>query len=202
MSVLLTVNQKEKTMDIELRKEKILEKLDDFKKNGVRTTTKTSMQEICNFQDLIGTANYKEIFEIYESLTQEQRRTFIWVCTCTLSPESCEEIIKQTTIRIQRKKLYEECDLYVEDQMKSVNKRELEIREKESVFDACRKSYWKRLNQLKKENTKLKNENEQYKQANEDMYQTNKTLGYYIRQLKDDVSKFHALKDLLKTIKE
>lgn len=185
-------------MTLEERKKEILEKMENFKKHGIRTDTK----ETCRFQDLIGQTTFNTIFKIYESFTQDQRRTFLWACSCTLSPESCEEIIKQTTIRVQRKAMMAEFEEWMEERSVSLDKREVEILEREKVFDACRKSYWKRMQALKAENKKLKADNQQYKVLNEEAYQTNKTLCYHVRQLKGDLSRFHALKNLLKEMKE
>jgi hypothetical protein len=179
-------------MTIETRTKEILKKLDDFKKNGIRTDIK----EVCHFQDLIGTADYKTIFEIYESFDQPNRRTFIWACCCTLSAESCEEIIKQTTIRIQRKAMMVEFEEWMEERSVILDKRESEIAEREQVFDKCKKSYWRRIRELKDERSDLTRGHRHLRKANEDLCQENIRLRREVYKM----FKLNKLKNILREL--
>ena len=73
----------------------VTEQLDHFKANGISRDPKR-VQEVLDWQDVIGTKTSKGITALWESLEEEHRTIFIWACGATLSPQMLYVVVKCT----------------------------------------------------------------------------------------------------------
>ena len=64
----------------------VLEQLKNFKDNGISRESKR-INEILDWQDEIGLKTNMQITELWDTLPNDFRNIFIWVCAATLSPE-------------------------------------------------------------------------------------------------------------------
>jgi len=77
----------------------------------------------------------------YKDLDKMDRQTFIWACGCCLAQDSFIDIIKITTIRIERERLYDDFN-------KDCTERETGLFQKEQNLQDCKKAIYKKIRTL------------------------------------------------------
>ena len=110
--------------------------LEDFKKNGIRQGTKTGLQNVIDYQDLIGRATNDEIYEAWGQLNAFERNLFTWACACCLSQETVSSVVNYTLGKDARRRVLKDLEDRYADLEKSENAlaartRSVEAREKE-----------------------------------------------------------------------
>lgn len=158
--------------------------LDEFRRNGITHDAKDKQHvNTLNFQDFVGRMTNDRLFSFYDGLDTDQRKTFIWACTCTLHYDTAIDVIRATTGRIERKRLYDEFDKYATE-------REMTLYKKQQTFEDCKKSIHKKIANLRSEievwwsqNQSLKNRlawqqtrADQLQESNDMLYKRNKQL--------------------------
>jgi hypothetical protein len=125
--------------------------LETFKANGITHNAKDKRhQDTLDFQDFVMNFNSDGLYAFYSDLNTDQKRLFIWACTNTLHFDSCVDIIKSTTLREERQKLYAEFNEYATE-------REVSIYKKEEIFNDCKKQIYRKIRNLNNEIESLKN---------------------------------------------
>ena len=77
-----------------MNKTELLTMLNNFKKNGI-SHDKKRLQEVLDFQDIIGRSSFNDILESYAAMDHTEKGTFLWAtCTC-LAKDTFLEIIKK-----------------------------------------------------------------------------------------------------------
>ena len=125
--------------------------LKQFKDYGIsHEASDERFQHTLDFQDFIGHSSQPELTQFYKDLDQNERKLFIWACSVCLSPDSLIEVLKSTTILIERERLYDQFE-------KDIEKRETGLFLKERAFDDCKKSIHKKIASLNSDIQDLKN---------------------------------------------
>lgn len=125
--------------------------IETFAKNDITHDSKDNrFQDTLDFQDFVGRMNNTELFDFYKDLDQNQRRTFIWACTCTLHQDTAVDVIKSTTVALERHRLYDEFET-------DIGQKEDNLFKREQTFRDCKKPIHKKIASLKSEIESLKN---------------------------------------------
>jgi len=120
-----------------------IEFLNEFKTSGISHDSGDKRFQITlDFQDFVGHMNKTEINEFYTDLDQSNRALFIWACSCCLSFDSMVDILKQTTILNERKRLYDDFDTDIQG-------RENKLFDQENRFSDAKKHIHRKIRTLR-----------------------------------------------------
>ena len=116
------------------------ELMEEFRVGGIRMpkvgeadpkeAERKRLSKVIEFQDIIGRSTNKEITAAWDQLDMPQKNTFIWVISCTLSPDSVVSIMMETVGHDVKKKIREQFELdnmEIEKQFSEINQRKLEV---------------------------------------------------------------------------
>ena len=121
------------------------ELLKSFKDNGISQNAKDARFALTlDFQDFIGHMNKVELTAFYKDLDQNERKNFIWAVSVCLSPDSLIDVLKSTTILLERERLYDDFE-------QEFSERDQKAFERERTFEDCKKSIYKKIRSLKNE---------------------------------------------------
>ena len=173
-----------------MKTERTKELLRRFKDYGISHDPNNGLQFTLEYQDCIGHATEKEIYEFYESLNQPERELFFWSNGLTLCYDMAVRIMKFTTIASMRKREQEDLTRYFEEKFK-------ELDSKVRVFEENRKHVWKRIDLLREQvrvlKVNLQHAKDDKGRAWKNYYESDKEN----RTLREKAKKFDTLKGLL-----
>ena len=131
-------------MNIE-RADELLKKF----KNGISHDPKKGLDDILDYQDVIGHSSMKEIAEFEDALDQDEKKHFVWVNFLTLSHDLSVDILLKTVIKRKTERIIAG---YEED----IKGREDTLFENEMKLQSAKKSIYKKIADLREDNYSLK----------------------------------------------
>jgi len=174
--------------DYDEHTQKGIDFLTQFKTAGITHDAKRrEFQQTLDFQDFIGHMTTDQLFDFYEQLDQDFKGIFIWSCLNTQHFDTCVDIIKSTTIRSQRRKLYDDFDQYA-------CKKELELAKREDTFEACKKPIHKKIRYLNSEIETLRNRLAWNEETKKTLQESNRQLHRRNAELENKACDFDNLK--------
>jgi hypothetical protein len=161
-------------MTIAERAEKIKTALAAFKRDGIRGGGKGAIAAVVDYQDLVMRTggDGAELREIEASMTDEERRLFVWANGCTLDADSFARIFMQTVGRRKILAVYEsergelaEWEKRLDEKEATLRGREAEakriVREAEAraeAADEAKERIQERVNEVCAEMTEVRRE--------------------------------------------
>ena len=132
-----------------MKTERALEMIRDFRKHGISHEPGKGLDAVLNFQDIIGRSTPREITEFYRTLDNiDDRQSFFWAISRTLDFDSFIQILKSTTILMERERLYEDFD-------KDCLKREMALSKAEQTLEDGKRTIYNRIRRVERERDTL-----------------------------------------------
>ena len=128
-----------------LRAEELLKKF----KSGISHDPKKGLDDILDWQDVIGHSSMQEIAEFEGALDQDEKKHFVWVNFLTLSHDLSVDILLKTVIKRKTERIIAG---YEED----IKGREDTLFDNEMKLQSAKKSIYKKIASLREDNYSLK----------------------------------------------
>ena len=155
-------------------------------KNGISHDPKKGLDDILDWQDVIGHSSMQEIAEFEGALDQDEKKHFVWVNFLTLSHDLSVDILLKTVIKRKTERIIAG---YEED----IKGREDTLFENEMKLQSAKKSIYKKIASLRKDNARLRKESN----TNLAGWMRANTSKANVKYLKEKAVKFDELKALL-----
>lgn len=81
--------------------------LQDFKANGINHEPGKGLNKVLRFQDLIGTSNGQDLYDLTEDMDNNDRQILIWVSGCCLSFEGFMQVTKWGVMQRYSEKVHD-----------------------------------------------------------------------------------------------
>jgi myosin heavy subunit len=181
-------------MKLEDRTLEVEELMNHFRLHGIRSDGK--LKDVCRFQDLIMQSNSVEWKSMYQSWDQAQRRNFLWCCSCTLSPETMEEIIRHTIISVMRTAELDNLSEHWDEALKKIADREHAVMVREKYADELEEDLEKQKQYVRDAGVVI----EALKNINAQKESDNITLASLLGEARYMIKKWETMRDLMKEL--
>ena len=118
-------------------------------KNGISHDLKKGLDDVLDWQDVIGHSSMQEIAEFEGALDQDEKKHFVWVNFLTLPHDLSVDILLKTVIKRKTERIIAG---YEED----IKGREDTLFENEMKLQSAKKSIYKKIADLREDNYSLK----------------------------------------------
>ena len=173
-------------MNIE-RAEELLKKF----KDKISHEPKDGLDDVLEWQDVIGNSSMKEITEFENNMSQERdKKHFVWVNFLTLSQDLAVDILIKTVIRRKTERI-------INDYEKDIQGREDALFDNEMKLQAAKKSIYKKIAALRKDKIRTEKKSEDLERRLTNTYEDNKRISLKATYSKSKARKFDELKAIL-----
>lgn len=145
----------------------------------------------CELQDIYAHSGYNELAEMF--MECKDRKLVLCSVYNTMGYDEVERLLKY----FAKQKGEEIVNREMEARLESLNKREIELLQKEQTFKDCRKSYWKRINKLQTKLDKTLKDNKEGERIITNLTHDNIDLRRKLKEYQEKAEKFDTIKNSL-----
>ena len=159
-------------------------------KNGISHDPKKGLDDILDYQDVIGHSSMQEIAEFEGALDQDEKKHFVWVNFLTLSHDLSVDILLKTVIKRKTERIIAG---YEED----IKGREDTLFENEMKLRSAKKSIYKKIAALREDKERLKDRNAHMTKTAQLYYESTNKAKLEAHHFQEKARKFDELKAIL-----
>lgn len=173
-----------------MKTERALELLRKFKKSGISQEPNRGLDDVLEWQDIIGRSSLKELQFFEEELAPLDRETFHWTNMNTLSYTLAVEVMRSTLVH---RKVNEAIGRYES----GIEARETALFNREERFRNAKKHIYKKLEKERKNNSILRDRRDNILRQRDLLLEEKRAIQRKSSVCAEKAEKFEKVKELL-----